>query len=97
MADVIIGEVTFVDIRRAKNGSPFIVFTLVESWGYGENKKSIIYNCSTFDLKYDVKSKDKIIVFGFITSKIVKGTSYKNVEVISIMNQPNFIRNVIVG
>lgn len=92
MAEVIIGEVISVDTKQAKNGSFYTIFILEESWGYRELKKSIRYNCSTFDLSLDIRAKDKIVVFGFVINKVVQGTTYKNFEVINIMNQQSFTR-----
>lgn len=81
MAHVIVGNVGRVEYPTTPTGKSFMRFTVAETEGYGDTKKTTWYSCRSWKVNHDLAIGQQVTVFGMPSENEVNGKVYKNLEV----------------
>jgi single-stranded DNA-binding protein len=81
--DIIGGNVGKYEKKVTKNGKEFYAFSVAETKGWGENKNTVWYDCTTWE-DLGLQKGDKVVVFGHKGTREHNEKVYNTLEVFQV-------------
>lgn len=82
--DCIGGRVNNVEKKETKGGKEFLTFSVAENKGFGDNKTTTWYDCTSWDLNLPVTKGSSVVIFGHVSQREFKEKVYNQVEVFHV-------------